>query len=112
MGKPTKRNRLASKAVAAKTGSTDPSKPTTNTSQIEPVQQTKLDRRQFRHDAFLKSKYTNINFGTDCFLLEIHENKSPKRIRKRPKKSIVNLLSLESSLNDIMTQDRELRSQK
>jgi hypothetical protein len=45
--------------------------------------------------------------------LEIQEKKSTKRIRKRPKKkTTVNLLSLESSLDDIIAKDREAKLRK
>jgi len=93
MGKPTKRTRL----VARPAKSTSNDTPSSTSELREPVQRTKDEKRQTRHDAFLK---------------KIHDKKSTKRIRKRPKKSIANLVSLESTLDDIIAEDRESRAKK
>jgi hypothetical protein len=76
------------------------------------VQRTKDEKRQTRHDAFLKSTLSLPSQTHANLALEIHDKKSTKRIRKRPKKSIANLVSLESTLDDIIAEDRESRAKK
>jgi Ribosome biogenesis protein SLX9 len=107
MGKPIKR---ASKAVTAKNLPTSSSENSVKPAPVEPIQRTKDKKRQARHDAFLKSIDPNVELTN---ILEIHDKKSTKRPRKRQKKmTSLNLLSLESSLEDIMKKDQQLRSRK
>jgi len=59
MGKPTKRPRLASKAAAVKATTTALSTHSTGSAQVESLQRTKDEKRQAKHDAFLKSNTLN-----------------------------------------------------
>jgi hypothetical protein len=106
MGKPTKRPRLAAKASAAEQKAPPPSLQVTSKPSNLPTQPTKDEKRQARHDAFLKSisYYVQSN-------LEIQDKKATKR-RKRPNKLKVNLSSLSTSLADIMAEDRIKKTRK
>lgn len=116
MGKPTKRPRLAAKAAAAATKS----KPETSATLPKPSrsisnQRTKDGKRQARHNAFLKSPApSSPPVCTFPDALEIQDQTTPKRIRKkRPnKRANVNLLSLGDSLEEIMAEDKKARSRK
>jgi len=108
MGKPTKRTRLSAKAspVERKTRTSQTADTSPELSSI-PIQRTKDEKRQVRHDAFLKSSL----FLAKKADLEIKDKKKTKR-RQRPKKLKVNLSAIGASLDDIIAEDRKTKSRK
>jgi len=107
MAKTSKRTKLSAKAVSRTTSTSKA--PSTESTAPAPLQRTKDEKRTAKHDAFLKSISPENNLS---YILEIVDKTSTKRKRPKKKKNIPNLLSLNSSLEDIISQDREEKSKK
>jgi hypothetical protein len=126
MAKISKRSKLASKA-GPKTASATSATSSAAVQPPMPIQRTKDSKRIAKHDAFLKSPllpcplshlplYLFILFSSlnenILWHAEINSKTSTKRKRPKKQKPIPNLLSLNSSLVDIISQDKEARSKR